>query len=545
MSRDFVGGLFAAVFAAVLGVILTPFWNEFAADMKQTIGAPLVAVIGMAILLGVFAFGLAVLHYFGVLGAGSNPTGTRERKDYDALRQRIVLGNWVAREYSHKLTIFLDALDNFLGDEGMASRSLFPHAFGLSKPAPLWTAASLDRCLLLALIYPVAAITLIWALSNEVGPAEGALGLKTTDGLRRALIITAIGTCIFAYWRGTRTKGLRSMVWRGSVIGLAVVAAYAVAAAGPGLFTGIHAGAGIGPAIAIAVAGGGAGADAVAIAAACAFAFSIAVAGPAPFIYAIIIPNAFLAASFVQTTHQTAVRRERLGVFLAAFVLFMFVLCFAAAIALSSSYTWKDFGPLLLFLGLLTLLNGPFDWASLGLTRALMRRGLERERWWPYGYAAIDAVLTVLVTATLALTIVVSVQLFDDLAVYGGGERVLPPMREFLDAIRSNPGRPEYWWVYATLFSTTLPSLINLFLAGVSLARGVPGISSWLLDKIREGEAVPTYDRLLVAIVLSLQGLAGLAIALVAQGFFFWIIVWRGMPLLGVAILDLASFVAH
>jgi hypothetical protein len=38
---------------------------------------------------------------------------------------------------------------------------------------------------------------------------------------------------------------------------------------------------------------------------------------------------------------------------------------------------WLDSGPLLLFLGLLTLLNAPFDWASLGLTRALLRRGLE------------------------------------------------------------------------------------------------------------------------------------------------------------------------
>jgi hypothetical protein len=29
------------------------------------------------------------------------------------------------------------------------------------------------------------------------------------------------------------------------------------------------------------------------------------------------------------------------------------------------------------------LLNAPFDWASLGLTRALLRRGLELGGWWP------------------------------------------------------------------------------------------------------------------------------------------------------------------
>ena len=43
----------------------------------------------------------------------------------------------------------------------------------------------------------------------------------------------------------------------------------------------------------------------------------------------------------------------------------------------SARPTWQITGPLVLFLGLLSLLNAPFDWASLGLTRALLRRGLE------------------------------------------------------------------------------------------------------------------------------------------------------------------------
>jgi hypothetical protein len=38
--------------------------------------------------------------------------------------------------------------------------------------------------------------------------------------------------------------------------------------------------------------------------------------------------------------------------------------------------------PMLLFLGLLTLLNAPFVWVSLGLTRALLRWGLELGGWW-------------------------------------------------------------------------------------------------------------------------------------------------------------------
>jgi hypothetical protein len=56
----------------------------------------------------------------------------------------------------------------------------------------------------------------------------------------------------------------------------------------------------------------------------------------------------------------------------------MIVACFSGANLLAPLDNWGEVvGPMLLFLGLLTLLNAPFDWASLGLTRALLRRGLE------------------------------------------------------------------------------------------------------------------------------------------------------------------------
>ena len=34
---------------------------------------------------------------------------------------------------------------------------------------------------------------------------------------------------------------------------------------------------------------------------------------------------------------------------------------------------------------------------------------------------------------------------------------------------------PEFWWVYAMLLSTMIPSLVNLMLGGASLVRGVHG----------------------------------------------------------------------
>jgi hypothetical protein len=109
-------------------------------------------------------------------------------------------------------------------------------------------------------------------------------------------------------------------------------------------------------------------------------------------------------------------------------------------------------GPFLLFLGLLTLLNAPFDWASLGLTRALLRRGLELGGWWPYVLALVDAALAGVIVALLALTMVIGVQALDELAVHGGGKPVLP-LDTFFDGIAQNPAAPEYWWAYALLSS--------------------------------------------------------------------------------------------
>src|SRR6266446_3247717 len=105
---------------------------------------------------------------------------------------------------------------------------------------------------------------------------------------------------------------------------------------------------------------------------------------------------------------------------------------------------------LLLFSGLLTLVNAPFDWVSIGLTRALLRRGLELGGWWPILLALSDAVIVAIIIALLSLTTVIAVQAFDDLEALGGGGSILP-LAPLLDGLAAHPTEPEYWWVYALL----------------------------------------------------------------------------------------------
>ncbi len=219
------------------------------------------------------------------------------------------------------------------------------------------------------------------------------------------------------------------------------------------------------------------------------------------------------------------------------------MICFVAASLLSQMPAWDVAGPLLLFLGLLTLLNAPFDWVSLGLTRALLRRGVELGGWWPYVLALVDAALAAGIIAALALTMVVGIQAFDELAMHGGGEPVLP-LQPLFDGIAVHPGAPEYWWLYALLLSTMIPSLVNLVIGGASLLRGIPSLSNLLLRVMPEGKKIPPFERNWIAAVLTAQVAVGAVLGIAAQALLAIGIIGYAMPWLGLGLLDMARDLA-
>jgi hypothetical protein len=252
-----------------------------------------------------------------------------------------------------------------------------------------------------------------------------------------------------------------------------------------------------------------------------------------------------MVAAFITVARlgQRANGRRWQGAFLCAFLPAMIVTCLADADFVSSFEAWEEIGPALLFLGLLPLLNAPFDWASLGLTRALMRRGLELGGLWTYALALLDAGVAAMIIAALALTMVVGVQAFDAFAVRGGGKPVLP-LSTLFSGIASNPSAPEYWWLYSLLLSTMIPSLINLVIGGASLTRGLPGLPSLLVGSIPARGTVPKFDRAWIATVLTAQVAAGAALGIAAQAFLAIVIIGYIMPLFGLELLDMARDVA-
>jgi hypothetical protein len=121
----------------------------------------------------------------------------------------------------------------------------------------------------------------------------------------------------------------------------------------------------------------------------------------------------------------------------------------------------------LVFLAALPLVNALFDWLSLGLTRVLLRQSLERRR---PGIAlrngGIDVLAALGLLAALAVAATAGLQGLNRLALAGGWPAPLIDLGDLLRRLRETPGDPSVWWIYATLVSTLLPSVVHLAIAG-------------------------------------------------------------------------------
>ncbi len=202
----------------MLVLLVTPWVAD---EWAKTLGIPVAAPLALVLAVGGFALPLIYSRYFIMLGAGGAPAGSRNRVGYDALRENLGTGGPATHFYARWLTAFLDRVDRFFGDAGMADRTLFSHAFGLKMPAPLWTAPAFERCLLLALFYPIATILIMWVASGHVGPAEKVLGLPDVASWARGGAVALLGLSAIAFWRAARASRLTSFAWLASAFALA------------------------------------------------------------------------------------------------------------------------------------------------------------------------------------------------------------------------------------------------------------------------------------------------------------------------------------
>ncbi|WP_172332238.1 hypothetical protein [Mangrovicoccus sp. HB161399] len=140
------------------------------------------------------------------------------------------------------------------------------------------------------------------------------------------------------------------------------------------------------------------------------------------------------------------------------------------ALSVSTDGYDPDFASATLFFGLLPLVNALFDFASLGLTRWLLRLGLSPAIWprWPrvlkrVALGSADVIGAALLLWGLCFALVAAVAWFNHLS-QGGDLLNLADLRRDIET-----GDASLRWLYATLVSTFVPSLVHLLIAWLGL----------------------------------------------------------------------------
>lgn len=135
--------------------------------------------------------------------------------------------------------------------------------------------------------------------------------------------------------------------------------------------------------------------------------------------------------------------------FLLVFAVFMFVVA-SVALRFGTAFA-PDVNSIILFLAVLPLLNAFADFASTGLTRWRLRKGLAGRMW--------KEMLIDLAGAAVAFFLLGAISILAiDHQRWADGSTLFD-LPEFFTDLRANLG--HYWWLYFTLFSTLIPTVLH------------------------------------------------------------------------------------
>ena len=133
----------------------------------------------------------------------------------------------------------------------------------------------------------------------------------------------------------------------------------------------------------------------------------------------------------------------------------------------------------LIFLGVVPVWNGVFDYLSVGLTRWLVRAGARR-REKALLYGCYDLAAAGLAFTGLGCMLIAMVHLMNSLA-----SEPLLDLSSLFNDLRTPARRDDYWWFYAMLFSTLVPTLLHLAVSLWSLTALIPArLKKWVVDQL-------------------------------------------------------------
>ncbi|MDB2519079.1 hypothetical protein N9X54_02545 [Planktomarina temperata] len=329
-----------------------------------------------------------------------------------------------------------------------------------------WSFGLLNATMALALAYPILAITIQWLCGSAID-FGGQEVMAASPPQARIFTAVWLGSSVLVYLFAGASKSR----WRWTL----VILATGILLLGLIFADGFAVPGNIAVAGTVAVASVGAGTVAVA--------FTGPVAGAVAGVGAV----AFVAPVLVAATSAGTVAgaEERSSRPMARRLLFCGVLVALLIVAIKMP---DDFGAgqrnqavfFMLTMGVLPLVNAVFDFASVGLTRYLLRLGLEQKRAaWP---AVLDGLGGIAIFFALGCTLIA----FVTFVVPADGVPLVDLTQLFAD-MRRAPG--DYIWLMVTLFSTLIPTLLHLSVAVLTLGLQYPaGVRNFVADLLERGE---------------------------------------------------------
>lgn len=408
---------------------------------------------------------------------------------HEADRKRVIgrlIQDKPVAPYRPLLTGMLDRVDARLSGPEVAR--------GLGPGRVAFSSGLIQMTMLLAVAYPVLALAGQWVAGSpmllggvEVAPAGtgwargyvvvwlGGLAvavaaLAQTAKLQRRWLYMAATAGFMILLFGSTALSFQSGVPATVAVAGAVAGAVAVIGAGAVAVAGAFAAAGAG-----AVAAAGAGAVAVVVT------FAVTVAGAV----AVTVGGAVAGAGALAVL-TVENRRGADGRLWAVWLLAMG--CGLAAVLLTrDAVVLPQDQMIIAFLGFLPILNALADFASVGLTRYLLRRGLAG---WGPKYAALDIMGGAVIFALLGCT---TIALFHWLRPQDG-----VPLLDLPGLFAGLAATPEhYWWLFVMLVSTLIPTLLHGMIGTFTLLLHYPpALRQWVVRRLDDGKSSDVSGRL-------------------------------------------------
>jgi hypothetical protein len=343
-----------------------------------------------------------------------------------------------------------------------------------------WSTRMYDFNLLCAVVYPFGFMIVSWFSLNSPGKIGDIVVIAPADLLQRILAGVLLLACVAAlikyrFYEKNRqeTEGYTLL---GAVIMIAVggpiaaVSAFAFAIAGAVAFAVIIA-------FTVAVAGAGAGVVAVAVAVAFTFFFAFGVG------FGVTATTDVTAATGVAFAgvgagasltlflfEKIAYRNRVLAYFsltiFSLLVIFGLLFWLRSNTPLDSSMIQKSVS-VIVFLGLFPLVNAILDFVSYGLTRFCLKRSANNAGFSSLAWSGLDFILALVLLIILSIALCAVIQIVNLLL----GSTMIDLKMMFMDMKRSSQ---DYWWLYATLLSTLLPTLLHFTIAAFSFITLIP-----------------------------------------------------------------------